>query len=181
MIISSSILCLFWGITLWEANPMSGVFQNINPPPPHPQASVPCPPTPRNQRGKGISRLRRVREWGGPNSNFWRKSLVLCLLFVVNHLEKEGVVKLIQDQNRWLRWNVSNSKSKAMPRKICITREGPWSFLTMKLQSCKRISQRWEWQTLGGGGGRQPPPKPKNFKIKGGSLKKFILKVVKKN
>jgi hypothetical protein len=33
-------------IILYEANPMSGVFQNIDPPPPHPPASVYPPPPP---------------------------------------------------------------------------------------------------------------------------------------
>jgi hypothetical protein len=79
---------------------MSGVFQNINPPPPHPQASVPPPPPPPESKGEGNQSSAAGEGVGGPNSNFWRKSLVLCLLFVVNHLEKEGVVELIQGQNK---------------------------------------------------------------------------------
>jgi hypothetical protein len=38
-------------------------------------ASVPLPPEP----GGGHTRL-RVRGWGSPNSDDWRKSLALCLL-----------------------------------------------------------------------------------------------------
>jgi hypothetical protein len=36
-------------------------------------------PSPRNLRGGGHIRL-RVRGWGSPNSDDWRKSLALCLL-----------------------------------------------------------------------------------------------------
>ncbi len=42
---------------------------------PLPQASVLLPPEPK----RGHTRL-RVRGWGCPNSNDWRKSLALCLL-----------------------------------------------------------------------------------------------------
>ncbi len=53
------------------------------PPTPFPQASVPmkeeCAPPLRNQRGEGHTRL-RVKGWGSPNSDDWRKSLALCLL-----------------------------------------------------------------------------------------------------
>jgi hypothetical protein len=45
-------------------------------PPPLSPASVPLPPEP---KGPGQTRL-RVRGWGSPNSNDWRKSLALCLL-----------------------------------------------------------------------------------------------------
>ncbi len=45
-------------------------------PPPLSPASVPLPPRP---KGGGHTRL-RVRGWGSPNSNDWRKSLALCLL-----------------------------------------------------------------------------------------------------
>jgi hypothetical protein len=43
--------------------------------PPLPQASVPSSET----KGRGLTRL-RVRGWGRPNSDDWRKSLALCLL-----------------------------------------------------------------------------------------------------
>jgi hypothetical protein len=48
--------------------------RNWDPPPPLPQASV----SPGNPRGEH-TRL-RVRGWGSPNSEDWRKSLILCLL-----------------------------------------------------------------------------------------------------
>ncbi len=48
---------------------------NRDPPPLLPQASV---SPPRNQRGRGHTRL-RVRGWG-PNSDDWKQSLVLCQL-----------------------------------------------------------------------------------------------------
>ncbi len=44
-------------------------------PPPLPQASVSPPPEPK----VGPTRL-RVRGWGSPNWDDWRKSLALCLL-----------------------------------------------------------------------------------------------------
>ncbi len=50
------------------------------PPTPFPQASVPSPPpTPDQRVGGGGTRL-RLRRWGSPNSDDWRKSLALCLL-----------------------------------------------------------------------------------------------------
>jgi hypothetical protein len=51
------------------------LFPRPNSPPPLPQASVSLP---RNQKGRH-TRL-RVRGWGSPNSDDWRKSLALCLL-----------------------------------------------------------------------------------------------------
>ncbi len=41
---------------------------------------VPPPPPSRNQRWKGHTRLRVGGGGGGPNSDDWRKSLVLCIL-----------------------------------------------------------------------------------------------------
>jgi hypothetical protein len=38
-----------------------------------------CAPPPRTGGGEGAHRL-RVRGWGSPNSDDWRKSLALCLL-----------------------------------------------------------------------------------------------------
>ena len=46
-----------------------------SPHPPLPQTSV----SPRNQWGGGHTRL-RVMGWGSPNSDYWRKSLALCVL-----------------------------------------------------------------------------------------------------
>ncbi len=46
-------------------------------PPPLSSASVPLPPEP---KGGGGHTCVRVRGWGSPNSNDWRKSLALCLL-----------------------------------------------------------------------------------------------------
>jgi hypothetical protein len=37
------------------------------------------PPPPRRTKGGGHTRL-RLRGWGSPNSDDWRKSLALCLL-----------------------------------------------------------------------------------------------------
>jgi hypothetical protein len=45
-------------------------------------ASVPLPPEP---EGGGHTRL-RVRGWGSPNSDDWRKCLALCLLCGVQYL-----------------------------------------------------------------------------------------------
>ncbi len=44
----------------------------------HPLSRHRVCPYPRNQRGGGHTRL-RVRVWGSPNSDDWRKSLALCL------------------------------------------------------------------------------------------------------
>jgi hypothetical protein len=46
-------------------------------PPPFSPASVPLPPEPKGEGGH--TRL-RVRGWGSPNSDDWRKGLALCLL-----------------------------------------------------------------------------------------------------
>ncbi len=46
-------------------------------------------PSPRNQRVEGYTRV-RVRGWGSPNSNDWRKSLALCLL-CESLLKKKGM------------------------------------------------------------------------------------------
>ncbi len=50
--------------------------------PPLSPASVPLPSEP---RGEGHTRL-RVRGWGSPNFDDWRKSLALCLLCGWNSL-----------------------------------------------------------------------------------------------
>ncbi len=47
------------------------------PPPPLTQATE---PSPRNQNGGGGHTRLRVRRWGSPNSDDWRKILALCLL-----------------------------------------------------------------------------------------------------
>ncbi len=45
---------------------------------------TPCPVSecapPRNRGGGGVQTHLRVRGWGSPNSNDWRKGLVLCLV-----------------------------------------------------------------------------------------------------
>ncbi len=46
---------------------------------PHPLSRKRVCTSPRNQRG-GAHTRKRVRGWGSPNSNDWRKSLALCLL-----------------------------------------------------------------------------------------------------
>ncbi len=48
--------------------------------PPLPPASESLPPEPK----EGEHTRLRVRRWGGPNSDDWRKSLALCLLCVPN-------------------------------------------------------------------------------------------------
>ncbi len=56
----------------WDPSTPSPPIQCSNPPPP-----------PREKRGMGHTRL-RVRGGGGPNSDDWRKSLVLCLHYSVH-------------------------------------------------------------------------------------------------
>ncbi len=56
---------------------MAALSSKLGPPPLLPQESVVPPPW--NQTGRGRTRL-WAREGGGPNSDDWRKSLVLCLL-----------------------------------------------------------------------------------------------------
>ncbi len=46
---------------------------------PNPTLASECAPPTRTGGGEGQTRL-RVRGWGSPNSNDWRKSLALCLL-----------------------------------------------------------------------------------------------------
>ncbi len=53
---------------------------NWDPPPPLPQMSV-LPPGTKAWRGGGVHTRLRVRGWGSPNSDDWRESLVLTLLF----------------------------------------------------------------------------------------------------
>ncbi len=54
----------------------------VLPPPPLPQASVPLTP---EAKGGGHTCL-RVRGWGSPNSDDWRKSLALCRLCGLRNL-----------------------------------------------------------------------------------------------
>ncbi len=56
-----------------SVSPLVGIG---TPPPLQPQASVPSPP---DQWVGGHTRL-RLKGWGSPNSDDWRKSLALCLL-----------------------------------------------------------------------------------------------------
>jgi hypothetical protein len=44
-----------------------------------PNPSLACECAPPSRTGRGHTRL-RVRGWGSPNSDDWRKSLALCLL-----------------------------------------------------------------------------------------------------
>ena len=64
------------------------------PPPLLPQASV---PSPADQRVGGHTRL-RLKGWGSPNSDDWRKSLALCLLCAAADLPYA-----VQDQHKPLK------------------------------------------------------------------------------
>ncbi len=66
-----------------ETTSLYKMYHNVGPivgigtlPTPLSPASVPLPPEP---GGRGHTRL-RVRGWGSPSSDDWRKSLALCLL-----------------------------------------------------------------------------------------------------
>ncbi len=59
---------------------MSVPSSELAPPPPLPSGE--CVSPPQNQRRGKHTRL-RVRGWGSPNSDDWRKSLALCLLHVL--------------------------------------------------------------------------------------------------
>jgi hypothetical protein len=83
-------------------------------PTPLPQAIVPSPP---DQRDVGHTRL-RLRVWGSPNSDDWRKSLALCLLcdsgfllsdFFLFHIILLLVLADTHTVNNWP-WSVSNMK-----------------------------------------------------------------------
>jgi hypothetical protein len=52
------------------------------PPTPLPQASEPSPSGP---KGGGVHTRLRLRAWGSPNSNDWRKSLALCYSVLSAH------------------------------------------------------------------------------------------------
>ncbi len=55
------------------------------PPAPLPQASVRSPPPGPKGGGGGPLPAVRLRGWGSPNSDAWRKSLALCLLCGKDH------------------------------------------------------------------------------------------------
>jgi hypothetical protein len=52
---------------------------------PNPSITSECSPPPRTGGGGGHTRL-RVRDWGSPNSDDWRKSLALFLLCGIGYL-----------------------------------------------------------------------------------------------
>ncbi len=56
---------------------------------PLPQASV-CPPSPHGPRVHGGHTHLRLKGWGSPHSDDWRKSLALCLLCGSSGISKCG-------------------------------------------------------------------------------------------
>jgi hypothetical protein len=68
-------------VHMYESTTMYFPSSELGLPPPLPLASV--PPSPPEPKG-GHTRL-RVIEWGSPNSDGWRKSFALCLLYGKNH------------------------------------------------------------------------------------------------
>ncbi len=69
-------------LTYMEHHSVCPLVGIVTPPTPLPKASVPFPPPPPRTKewgGGGYTRL-RLRGWGSPNSDDWRKSLTLLLL-----------------------------------------------------------------------------------------------------
>jgi hypothetical protein len=82
---------------VWRCRRIDGVlgFFSSHPisPSPQPQASVPPPPQPK-EGGLTLSGG-RVRGWGSPNSDDWRKRLALCLFWAMYKKTKNPPTKRI--------------------------------------------------------------------------------------
>ncbi len=102
--ILTEMYCIFWPTKYLNIH---REYQSVCPlvgvgtfPPPFPLANVPLPPEP---KGEGHTRL-RVRGWGSPNSDDWRKGLALCLLWVLTWVFLLAVVS--QSGWNWAGWLV---------------------------------------------------------------------------
>ncbi len=82
MMISSFTETVEWNKTFYSTSKYECMSPRWNWDSPTPSLASECAPPPGTKRGGGHTRL-RVRGWGSPNSDDWRKSLVLCLLCVL--------------------------------------------------------------------------------------------------